>query len=146
MKRFQYLRTRTDQLMNSTDPEVFFAAYQKSGKINDELYDIFKKQLDQSQHKLRRHRSVVTQLLLFLDLLYKKYDEKENEFFVLYQDFKRLLIVFHTLYALLLQKIERRDIGGNFSKIIASYLSHPQQYVEVIDCISETVLFTIGVT
>ena len=35
----------------------------------DELYDIVKKQLDQLQHGFRRHRSVITQLLLFLDLV-----------------------------------------------------------------------------
>ena len=66
-------------------------------KLNfDELFDIVKKQLDQSQRGFRRHRSVVTQLYLFIDFLYIESDEKENELDMLYLEFKKLLIVFHT--------------------------------------------------
>ena len=56
--------------------------------IFDELYDIVKIKIDESQHGFRRHRSVITQLLLFVDLLYNEIDDKENEIFVLYLDFK----------------------------------------------------------
>ena len=55
--------------------------------IFDELYEIVKTKLEESQHGIRRHRSVVTQMLLFLDLLYNEFDEKDNEIFVLYLDF-----------------------------------------------------------
>ena len=43
--------------------------------IFDELYDIVKIKIDESQHGFRKHRSVITQLLLFLDLLYNEIDE-----------------------------------------------------------------------
>ena len=109
----------------------------------DELYDIVIKQLDQLQHVIRRHRSIVTQLFLFLDLLYKDYDEKENKIFGVYLDFKKAFdCVPHNL---LLQKIEKLDIGGNFLYKNACYLSDRQQYVKVNDCISETVPLTSGV-
>ena len=39
--------------------------------IFNEIYEIVKPHLDNSQHGFRRHRSVVTQLPLFLDLLLK---------------------------------------------------------------------------
>ena len=56
--------------------------------IFNEVYEIVNPVLDNSQHGFRRHRSVVTQLLLFLDLLYKEFDQKDNEIFVLFLDFK----------------------------------------------------------
>ena len=51
--------------------------------IFDEPYEIVKTKLEESQHGFRRHRSVVTQMLLFLDLLFNEFDEKDNEIFVL---------------------------------------------------------------
>ena len=53
----------------------------------NEIYEIVKPHLDNSQHGFRRHRSVVAQFLLFLDFLYKELDDKESELFVLYLDF-----------------------------------------------------------
>ena len=47
--------------------------------IFNEIYEIVKPHLDNSQHGFRGHMSVVTQLLLFLDLLYKELDDKESE-------------------------------------------------------------------
>ena len=47
--------------------------------IFDELNEIVKTKLEESQHGFRMHRSVVTQMLLFLDLLYNEFDEKDNE-------------------------------------------------------------------
>ena len=111
--------------------------------IFDELYDIVKIKIDESQHGFRKHRSVITQLLLFLDLLYNEIDEKENELFVLHLDFKK---AFDSVpHDLLLQKIEDEGIGGNVLKIIASYLSNHKQYVKVNNSVSETVPVTSGV-
>ena len=62
----------------------------------NEIYEIVKPHLDNSQHGFRRNRSVVTQLLLFLDLLYKELDDKESELYVLYLDFKKLSTAYHT--------------------------------------------------
>ena len=55
--------------------------------IFNEIYKTVKPHLDNSQHGFRRHRSVVTQLLRFLDLLYKELDDKESELYELYLDF-----------------------------------------------------------
>ena len=50
--------------------------------VFNEIYEIVKPHLDNSQHGFRRHRSVVIQLLLFLDLLYNELDGNESEFYV----------------------------------------------------------------
>ena len=111
--------------------------------IFDELYEIVKTKLEESQHGFRMHRSVVTQMLLFLDLLYNEFDEKDNEIFVLYLDFKK---AFDTVpHDLLINKVENLGVGGNFLKIVASYLSNRKQYVKVNDSESETVPVTSGV-
>ena len=59
--------------------------------IFNELYDIVKTTLHNAQHGFRRHRSVVTQMLLFLNHLYNKFDGNGEEFLVLYLDFKKAL-------------------------------------------------------
>ena len=108
--------------------------------IFNEFYEIVKPHLDNSQHGDRRHRSVVTQLLLFLDLLYKEIDDKENELYVLYVDFKKAFdSVPHD------RLLEELQIGGNFLKIIASYLTERKQYVKVNECKSEIFPVTSGV-
>ena len=48
-------------------------------------------------------------------------------------------------HAILLQKIEMLGIGGNFLRIIASYLSKRKQYVKLKDFNSETVQVTSAV-
>ena len=111
--------------------------------IFNEIYEIVNPVLDNSQHGFRRHRSVVTQLLLFLDLLYKEFDQKDNELFVLYLDFKK---AFDSVpHDKLLKKVEELQIGGNLLKLIASYLSDRKQYVKVNECTSDTVPVTSGV-
>ena len=111
--------------------------------IFNEIYEIVKPHLDNSQHELRRHRALVTQLLLFLDLLYKELDDKENELYVLYLDFKK---AFESVpHDRLLEKVEELQIGGNFLKIIASYLTERKRYIKVSECKSEIFLISSGV-
>ena len=87
----------------------------------NEIYQIVKPHLDSSQHGFRRHSSLVTPLLLFLDLLYKELDDKESELYVLYLEFNK---AFDSVpHDRLLEKVEELRIGGNFLKIIASYLT-----------------------
>ena len=89
--------------------------------IFNELYDIVKTTLHNAQHGFRRHRSLITQKLLFLNHPYNKMDGNEEELLVLYLDFKK---AFDSVpHDILQQKIEMLGIGGNFLKIIASYLS-----------------------
>ena len=111
--------------------------------IFNEIHEIVKPHLVNSQHGFRRHRSVVTQLLLFLDLLYKELDDKESELYVLYLDFQK---TFDTVpHGRLLEKVEELQIGENFLKIIASYLAERKQYVKVNECNSEIFPVTSGV-
>ena len=61
----------------------------------NELYDIVKTTLHNTQHGFRRNRSVVTQMLLFLNNLYNKFDGIEEELLVLYLEFKKPSIGIH---------------------------------------------------
>ena len=112
--------------------------------IFNEIYEIVKPHLDNSQHGIRRQRSVVTQLLLFLDPLYKELDDQESESYVLYVDFKK---AFDSVppHDRILEKVEELQIGGNFLKIIASYLTERKQYVKVNESNSEIFRVTSGV-
>ena len=111
--------------------------------IYDELYEIVKQKLDNSQHGFRKQRSVVTQMLMFLDHLYSCYDTEDKELYVLYLDFKK---AFDSVpHQPLLNKIKELGIGGNFLKIIASYLTNRKQYVRLNNEKSETVKVTSGV-
>ena len=86
---------------------------------------------------------MVTQLQLFLDL-YKELDDKESELYVLYLDFKKALD--SVPHDRLLEKVEELQTGGNFLKIIASYLSERKQYVKFNECKSEIFPVTCGVS
>ena len=59
--------------------------------IFNELNDIVKTTLHNAQHGFRRHRSVVSQMLLFLNHHCNKFDGNEEELLVLYLDFKKNL-------------------------------------------------------
>ena len=111
--------------------------------IFNKLYDLVKTTIHNAQHGFCRHRSVVTQMLLFLNHLYNKFDGNEEELLVLFLDSKK---AFDSVpHDILLQKTEKLGIGGNFLKIIASYLSKRKQYVKLNDFNSETVQVTSGV-
>ena len=67
---------------------------------------------------------------------------KRNFWFCIWTSKKTFDSVPHDI---LLQKIEMLGIGGNFSKIIASYLSKRKQYVKLNDFNFQTVQVTSGV-
>ena len=84
-------------------------------------------------------------MLLFLNhtTSNNKFDGNEEEVVVLHLEFKN---AFDSVpHDILLQKIDMLGIGGNFSKIIANYLSKRKQYVKLNDFNSETVPVTSGV-
>ena len=85
----------------------------------NELYDILETALHNEQLGFRRHRSVVTQMLLFLNHLSNKFDVNEEERLVLYLDFKKACD--SVRHDILLQNIEVLGTGGIFLKNIASY-------------------------
>ena len=89
-------------------------------------------------------RWVITQLLHFLDHLYQKYDiSTETELYVLYLDFRKAFD--SGPHQKLIDKIQQFGIGGNFVKLIASYLTNRGQYVKINDKRSPTASVTNGV-
>ena len=67
----------------------------------------------------------------------------ESELYVLYLDFRK---AFDSVpHQKLIQKIQKFGIGGNFLKIIASYLTGRKQYVKIKNEKSPTVKVTSGV-
>ena len=58
----------------------------------DQLYEHSRHKLHEKQFDFRRQRSAVVQLLLFLDSVYKKFDDKNiKELAVIYQTLQKLL-------------------------------------------------------
>ena len=53
----------------------------------DESCEIVRKQLDQSQHGFRRHRSVVTKLFLSLDLLSNETLKRQTNYTLIQKSF-----------------------------------------------------------
>ena len=91
-----------------------------------------------------KKRSVMTQRLQFLDHLYQKYDiPTETQLYVLYLDFRK---AFDSVpNRKIIDKIQQFGIGGNFVKLIASYLTNRGQYVKINDKRSPTASVTSGV-
>ena len=86
----------------------------------------------------------MTQLLQFLDHLYQKYDlSTETELYVLYRDFRKAFD--SDPHQKLIDKIQQFGIGGNFVKLIASYLTNRGQNVRINDKRSPTASVTSGV-
>ena len=95
------------------------------------------------QHDYCKMQSVMTQLLQFHHL-YQKYDISiETELYILYLDFRK---AFDSVpRQKLFDKIQQFGIGGNFVKLIASYLTNRGQYVKKNDKRSPTASVTSGV-
>ena len=89
-------------------------------------------------------RSVMTQLLQFLDHLYQKYDiSTETELPVLYLDYRK---AFDSVpRQKMIDKTQQFGIDGNFVKIIASYLTNRGQFVKINDKRSPTASVNSGV-
>ena len=100
--------------------------------------------MHEAQHGFCKRRSVMAQLLQFLDHLYQKYDiPTETEFYILYIDFRK---AFDSVpNRKLIGKIQQFGIGGNFVELIASYLTNRGQYVKKNDKRSPTASVTSGV-
>ena len=95
--------------------------------IYDDNYLHCLSQYSNAQHGFMRGRSVFTNLVPFLDRLYKNLDSKCNDLSVFYSDFAKAFDKVH--HKLLTAKLEFYGIRGKLLEILCSYLANRKQYV-----------------
>ena len=112
--------------------------------IFDEIYELVRHKLCENQFGFRKKFSAILQLLLFLDTVYKKFDnEAIKDLSILYLDFAK---AFDTLpHNILIQKLYNIGVGGKLIQLILSYLTNRKQYVKTINEVSHLIEVTSGV-
>ena len=102
------------------------------------LYEHFKDHLSINQHGFVKKRSVMSNMLQFLNRIYKALDENpHDEIIAFYADFSKAFD--KVPHKLLLRKLSDIGVGGCLLEIIYDYLRHRRQYVRV-DFYTSTVL------
>ena len=108
------------------------------------LYEHFKDHLSLNQHGFVKKRSVMSNMLHFLNQIYKALDENPNdEIIAFYADFSKAFD--KVPHKLLLRKLSDIGVGGCLLEITYDYLRNRKQFVRV-DFYTSTVLeITSGV-
>ena len=110
----------------------------------DSLYLFVKGNLNSSQFGFRKHRSTVLQLLIFLEKIYKTMDsETEKHLAVLYLDFSEAFN--KVCHERLDEKLARLGVGGNFLKLLHSYLTNRRHFVQISTAKSSLTAVSSGV-
>ena len=110
----------------------------------DHLYEHSRHKLHENQFGFRRQRSAVAQLLLFLDSVYKKFDDKNiKELAVIYLDFAKAFD--KVAHHLLIDKLEIFGVSGKLLNIIISYLDKRKQFVKIENASSNLIQVSSGV-
>ena len=110
----------------------------------DQLYEHSRHKLHENQFDFRRQRSAVVQLLLFLDSVYKKFDDKNiKELTVIYLDFAKALD--KVAHHLLTDKLKIFGMGGKLLVVIISYLDKRKQFVKIENASSNLIQVSSGV-
>ena len=107
----------------------------------DQLYEHSRHKLHENQFGFRRQRSAVVQLVLFLDSVYKKFDDKNiKELAVIYLDFAKAFgkVAHH----LLIDKLKK---FGKLLNILISYLDKRKQFVKIENASSNLIQVSSGV-
>ena len=107
----------------------------------DQLYEHSRHKLHENQFGFRRQRSAVVQLVLFLDSVYKKFDDKNiKELAVIYLDFAKAFgkVAHH----LLIDKLKK---FGKLLNILISYLDKGKQFVKIENASSNLIQVSSGV-
>ena len=96
--------------------------------IFDEMYELVRHKLCENQFGFRKNRSATLQLLLFLDTVYKKFDNEAIRYLsILYLDFAK---AFDTVpHNILIQKFYKLE--GKLIQLISSHLTNRKQYVKI---------------
>ena len=112
--------------------------------IFDEIYELVRPKLCENQFGFRKNRSATLQLLLFLDTVYKKFDnEAIKDISILYLDLAK---AFDTVpHNILIQKLYNIGVGGKLIQLISSYLTNRQQYVKINNEVFDLIEVTSGV-
>ena len=106
------------------------------------IYEKVRHKLSGSQHGFRSRRSTHTQLLEYVDLLYKCVDGRESFFVVYFDIMKAFDSVSHNL---LLCKLQRFGFDDAFIRLLSSYLQGRSQKVKLGDIFSGEQLVLSGV-
>ena len=93
-----------------------------------EIYYHCRHRLNENQFGFRKNRSATSQLLLFLDKVYRKFDTvSSDDISILYLDFAKAFD--KVPHHLLIKKLENCDIGGNILLLLHSFLEDRKQFV-----------------
>ena len=110
----------------------------------DQLYEHSRHKLQENQFGFRRQRSAVVHLLLSLDSVYKKFDDKNiKELAVIYLDFAKAFD--KIAHPLLIDKFKIFGVGGKLLKIIISYLDKRKHFVKNGNASSNLIQVSSGV-
>ena len=112
--------------------------------IFDQLYEHSRHKLHENLFGFCRQMSAVAQLLLFLDSVYKKFDDKNiKELAVIYLDFAKAFD--KVAYHLLIDNLKIFGVGGKLLNIIISYLNKRKQFVKIENAPSNLTQVSSGV-
>ena len=119
-------------------------AYKTLKVIFDENYSHCRHRLNANQTGFRKNRSATTQLLLFLDTVYRKFDTiSSDDISIPYLDFAKAFD--KVPHHLLIKKLESFDVGANIFLLLQSHLEDRKQIVKIGNCCSGLESVTIGV-
>ena len=112
--------------------------------IYDKIYYHCRHRLNKIQFGFRKNRSATTQLLFFLDTVYRNFDTiSSDDISILYLDFAKAFD--KVPHHLLIKKLESFDVGGNILLPLHSYLEDRKQFVKIGNCYSSLEYVTSGV-
>ena len=106
-----------------------------------DLYDFVRPKLNNLQFGFRRHRSAVSQMLVYLDKVFKALDRGE-QVEVLYTVFEKAFDKID--HAKNLKKLWNLGVRGKLWQLLKSYLSGRKQAIRVGECISAIIAVTSG--
>ena len=107
------------------------------------IVNFFKGLITDSQYGFRERRSVILQMITYLDKIYKFCSENSRENSSLLFDFSKAFDQID--HGILLRKINCIGIGGKLFEILKSYLSDRLQYVKIGNLKSKNSPVTSGV-
>ena len=112
--------------------------------IFDQLYEHVRPYLHESQFGFRQRRSAITQMLLYLDELYRNFDDKSVEnLHACYIDFEKAFD--RVDHSVLKRKLAAFGVSGKLLQLLMSYLSNRNQVTVINECISPALPITSGV-